>query len=696
MRISVLFFALFVSINSFFAQQDPALPFGTDLIRCATPVKTQAQLEAYEKWMSDQIAYLHRNPSAQRAELEIPVIIHIIHEGETVGEGNNIPTERVISQFEALNADFNGSIHPQGADVDIYFCPVDRAPDGTLLPEAGINRIDRNSKGFTASPYNQGYVNQTIKAATIWDPYRYMNIWVCNMSGSLLGFAEYPVGTTLMDLDGNATDQDDGVVINTKAFGNDPGSLPSPYNLGRTTTHEVGHYLGLHHIWGDAACGNDYCEDTPQAEDAHYGCPPEPFSCNSVDMYENYMDYTDDRCMSRFTECQKLRMRTALLTGLRRKELLNSNACIPILDPPVADLSSNKTEGCPGLIIRFTDQSLNRPNSWKWRFPGGSPETFDDKEPVITYDGIGTYDVELIVGNNNGFDTLVLKDHITVKRGTEISAFYAEDFERGGAGWTVENPDGGNSWSLSYSAIGSKAGKACMMMQHAGYEKLGERDRLVSPAISLRDRYNISMSFDHAYRQDEEDNQDSLIIRISTDGGESFPHTVFAAAPNGRGALATNSSLSSPFVPQRDEDWCYGGDVGLTCQELDLSKFQGFSNVHIMFESFNDNGNNTFIDNIILSGSCLPEKEPDELVFRLFPNPSSNDVTVEFYLESGAEVAIELFNLLGQRLWRDHFFAETGEVSHTLQLQGLAPGTYLVRLRTAAEMGVRKVVKTYE
>lgn len=696
MRSHLLFIALLLLSVAVSAQTGTVEPFGADLIRCATPVKTPAQLAAYEKWMTDQMALIKRDPAAQRAELEIPVIVHIIHEGEPLGEGNNISMERVMSQFDVLNEDFNGSIHPQGADVDIYFCPVDKAPDGSVLEEPGIHRVNRNSMGFIPSPYSQGYVSETIKAATIWDPYSYMNIWVCNMSGSLLGFAEYPVGTTLTGLSGNATDQDDGVVINTKAFGYAPSELPAPYNLGRTTTHEVGHFLGLHHIWGDSPCGDDFCEDTNPAEDAHYGCPPAPFSCNTVDMYENYMDYTDDRCMSRFTECQKLRMRTALMTGLRRKELLNSNACSPIVFPPVANISANIREGCPGLIVRFSDESTNRPNSWQWKFPGGTPETSTEREPVVTYDATGSFDVELVVANDNGSVTLNLFDYIEVKRGTEISAFYAEDFERGGNGWTVENPDASNSWSLSFDAIGSKAGKVSMMMQHADYEKLGERDRLISPEISLRDRYNISLSFDHAYRQDEEDNQDSLIVKVSTDGGETFPHVIFAAAPNGRGALATNSSLSAPFVPQLDDDWCYGGDVGLTCQTLDMNDFQGFSKVHLMFESYNDNGNNLFIDNVILSGSCLPDKEPDELVFRTYPNPTSDEVTLEFYHETSEEIEISVFNLLGQRLWRDSFFANVGEVTHQLYLGSLAPGTYLVRLSGSTETGVRKIVKTYK
>ena len=127
-----------------------------------------------------------------------------------------------------------------------------------------------------------------------------------------------------------------------------------------------------------------------------------------------------------------------------------------------------------------------------------------------------------------------------------------------------------------------------------------------------------------------------------------------------------------------------------------MSAFQGFSKVRIMFESYNDEGNNLFLDNIIISGSCLPEKEPDELVFRTYPNPTTDELTVEFYHEIGEDIEIELFNLLGQRLWKDSFYAETGEVSHQIYLGGLATGTYLLRLTGTTETGTRKLVKLYE
>jgi PKD repeat protein len=145
-------------------------------------------------------------------------------------------------------------------------------------------------------------------------------------------------------------------------------------------------------------------------------------------MYENYMDYTDDRCMNVFTLCQRERMRAALLNGKRRKELLSSDACTPIMEPPTAELGSNNQQGCPGLIVRFTDLSSNRPNGWEWSFPGGTPATSQEANPVVVYNEIGTYDVQLISQNAYGADTLLLQDYIEIRRGTETTVFYKGGF----------------------------------------------------------------------------------------------------------------------------------------------------------------------------------------------------------------------------------------------------------------------------
>jgi hypothetical protein len=172
--------------------------------------------------------------------------------------------------------------------------------------------------------------NNVIKSTALgghdaWDRNRYLNIWVCNLTGGVLGYAQLPGGPSSTD----------GVVIAYKYFGISGASYP--YNQGRTTTHEVGHFFNLLHVWGDdnGACwGTDYCDDTPNQASDNYGCPtfPHPSCNNTSDMYMNYMDYVDDACMYMFTFDQAERME-ATLSGFRAL-LAASNGCSPPVGLP--------------------------------------------------------------------------------------------------------------------------------------------------------------------------------------------------------------------------------------------------------------------------------------------------------------------------------------------------------------------------
>ncbi|MEO1713309.1 MAG: M43 family zinc metalloprotease, partial [Bacteroidota bacterium] len=168
-----------------------------------------------------------------------------------------------------------------------------------------------------------------LKPATFWDPNRYFNIWTVNFGGfigrNLLGYAQFPSNSGLLGLEvDEGLAETDGVVVGYKYFGR--GSFPElneTYNLGRTCTHEVGHWLGLRHIWGDGDCTvDDFCSDTPASDEPNYSCSPH-ISCGTQDMIENYMDYTDDQCMNLFTQDQKDRMIQVLENSPRRNTLYN-------------------------------------------------------------------------------------------------------------------------------------------------------------------------------------------------------------------------------------------------------------------------------------------------------------------------------------------------------------------------------------
>lgn len=299
-------------------------------------------LNAFENWLQEK--KLENARQAETTQLyRIPVVVHVVHYGEAVGEGANISFDQIQSQITVLNEDY-GKIagtpgennDPVGVDtqIEFYLAPTD--PDGNELAEPGVDRVlgDRSEwpSGVLRNP-----IETVLKPSTIWNPDRYLNIWTVNFGGfsgrNLLGYAQFPDMSGLDGLDStNGSEDTDGVVIGYKYFGSSnygDFNLYEPFNYGRTTTHEVGHWLGLRHIWGDGDCSvDDYCDDTPNASAANYGCPEDlPYTCNSYDMYNNYMDYTDDLCMNIFTKDQKDRMITVLENSPRRKEV-TENAII--------------------------------------------------------------------------------------------------------------------------------------------------------------------------------------------------------------------------------------------------------------------------------------------------------------------------------------------------------------------------------
>tara|TARA_R110000796_G_scaffold252571_1_gene388008 strand:+ start:54655 stop:55455 length:801 start_codon:yes stop_codon:yes gene_type:complete len=260
-------------------------------------------------------------------------VVHVIHQGEKIGEGYNLSEERIIDQIKTLNEDFRRKVgtrgfnnHPNGADTRIEFVLAKSTPNGT--PTNGIVRIDSSTIN-NPIPINQRYDH--FAYYSYWDYKHYLNIWIDPLPETfidvILGFATGPNS----DLPGNhlfalgEPIQAEGIIINSFHFGK--SAIQSNYNLGRTLTHEVGHYLGLLHLWGSYDCAtNDYCEDTPPVSNHNSGCPTNiPLACNGEPAFiANYMDYTADDCMNMFTKDQVKRMHYVLENTSARKSLIHS------------------------------------------------------------------------------------------------------------------------------------------------------------------------------------------------------------------------------------------------------------------------------------------------------------------------------------------------------------------------------------
>jgi hypothetical protein len=290
---------------------------------------------AFERQMAPKIAEIKRaleSGNSRVLQFTIPLVVHVIHNGEPIGTGANISDAQVISQIQVLNEDFRRIVGSRGfntdadgADVEVEFCLAKQDPDGCVT--TGIDRVDMSavstSWGGSAPTSN---TNTILKPTTIWDASQYMNMWSVNFAdGSLLGFAQFPGGTA----------NTDGVVSNYTYFGSNDAagvSIPGAFNLGRTMTHEVGHYLGLFHTFQGGCTGGDQCDDTPAVDSPNFGCPTTHISCGDFDMVRNYMDYTDDACMNIFTNDQKARVIAVMNNAVNRPNTTTSDKCTPLAD----------------------------------------------------------------------------------------------------------------------------------------------------------------------------------------------------------------------------------------------------------------------------------------------------------------------------------------------------------------------------
>lgn len=333
-------------------------------------ISNRAAVEAFAA------SYIVANPTftpTSTSTIVIPVVVHVVYRTQD----ENIPNDKILSQIEQLNADLSATnsdvgntplvFQPVGV-MDIQFCLATQDPNGN--PTTGILRKQTNVSVFTD---DDAVKFDSSGGSNAWPSGSYLNFWICNLDGGLLGYAQFP----------GQTPATDGVVCDFKTI----GSLTNPgigfndgtgvlrYNVGRTTTHEVGHWLNLRHIWGDdgSGCsGSDLVSDTPNQAGPNQGCPTFPhISCGNGpngDMFMNYMDYSYDDCMRMFSPQQVVRSRSIFAPGGSRYSLLNSSGCLG-----------------PGLTLTPTIPPTATPPTT----PGPTP-TFTPPVPTPTPTGGGT------------------------------------------------------------------------------------------------------------------------------------------------------------------------------------------------------------------------------------------------------------------------------------------------------------------
>jgi hypothetical protein len=231
--------------------------------------------------------------------IEIPVVVNVLY--RTAAE--NISQAQIQSQIDILNHDFNAT-NSDFNNVPTAFSSV-KANVGIRFV---LDQVVRKSTKKTSWGTRDAMKKTSQGGLNPLSPTTKLNLWVCTIGNGILGYAQFPGGSSATD----------GVVIDSKYLGS-TGTATYPFNLGRTATHEVGHWMNLRHIWGDATCGNDMVADTPSHNTANYGAPAYPHystcSGSPIEMTMNYMDYVDDRAMFMFSANQKSRMLAIFQSG---------------------------------------------------------------------------------------------------------------------------------------------------------------------------------------------------------------------------------------------------------------------------------------------------------------------------------------------------------------------------------------------
>lgn len=328
--------------------------------KCGSTQVSPSYEEAFQGMMKKHQQFA--NGKKASVVYNIPIIFHIIHNGQAVGTSATVPSRNlnasfINSQLATLNADYRklntdfstyvtqSTFVTNSTDVQINFCAAKVSPTGATLAEPGIDRVSASSIGLTGTAWAMAYIESNVKPATSWDPTKYYNVFVLEFGGAdvgTLGYAQFPTVTssgtpTIGDLAGmGGAANTDGVALDWHYTGlNNDGT----YNKGRTLTHETGHWLGLYHIWGDdggACTGSDNVTDTPNQGSENYACPATNGSvktdaCSTTSPgvnYQNYMDYSDDKCMVMFTAGQKARMQAVMASCIRRNSLNTSTVCV--------------------------------------------------------------------------------------------------------------------------------------------------------------------------------------------------------------------------------------------------------------------------------------------------------------------------------------------------------------------------------
>ena len=683
---------------------------------CGTMEMLQKSLDenpGLENYMSKQEMLLQKqineHPEQFRSNgvITIPVVVHVVYNTAV----QNISETQILSQIIVMIEDFRRTnldaantlpvFLGVAADSEIEFCLATIDPNGD--PTTGIERVEttRGSWGF-----ENGMKYTAQGGADGWPRDQYLNMWTVNFSGGLLGFAQFP---------GGGPAAEDGVVMGYNFFGTsalNDGTfvLSPPFDLGRTTTHEVGHWLNLRHIWGDGPCGvDDGVADTPEQDGPSGGCPLNAMSCGSLDMVQNYMDYSNDACMNLFSQGQADRMNNAMANFPFRTSLITSNGCGSLFanDPQLTNATLNgltgdcSTEFTPvvtiynGGIDALTaadieysiDGGSTSTEPWSGNLASGESEEFALPNINVST-GPHLFEATIIVAgdeditNNEQSLNFVSNDGTTVTMNLynpseAMEGFEAVDFPP--ENWILENPENNATWERAgVGGFGSSSASAKMDFYSPNSNTTGEFDFLSTGTFDMDALETLELSFSYAHARFQTSN-DRLRVYL-TDGCGSILNVLWQQS--GLGLATAPDPGENEFIPTAGQ-W--------ETANVDLTSSLETGIGQIVFEGLSDWGNNLYVDDINLGGTFVGITDPTSFTVGVYPSITNDQIQISIQASQTKDFAIEIINVQGQLV----FAERTSSISNEeiiVDVDQFTAGLYFVRVQSGNEISTRKVI----
>jgi len=651
--------------------------------RCGTQVYLEQWLaenpqlrKAYDNEQAMAAARIE-NSNAMTATITIPVVFHVVYNTAE----QNVPDDRIMEQLDVLNNDYNrlnqdGQSTPSpflgvSAAANIQFCLAKRDPNNK--PTSGIIR-----KQTTVQSFSTG--DEVKKTATGgskgWSKSKYLNIWICNLTGNLLGYATMP---------GTANDTLDGV-----------GVHPT-YNLGRTLTHEVGHWLNLIHIWGDdggTCTGTDDVADTPNQASEHFGTPNFPtISCSNNpdgDMFMNFLDYTDDYAMNIFTAGQSLRMQDAVNNS--RAALLTSKGCMDTttaIDVALLNVINVETIYCQGNItpsaviknkgagtissltfsVKLDDNTATN-KTWTGSLVAGATATVA-LDPLTVPTGTHYLNVSVTQSGDGNVSNNIIVKRITVTGATALP--YSQDFEAKrfpADNWLVLNAD--NDATFMRSRLASINGSSSLWFYAPLQTPAGRKDIVQLEPFDLTTLAEPVLAFDVACLNDNSiSTSASLKILASTDCGSTFSE-IFEKT--GSALTTAEGSASNVFVPVA-EQW--------RKDSVNLKALNSFNNVILRFEYTTGNANALFIDNLQIDRLGVIYPDASNVNVSVYGQSAYGVLDFSVLLLKTVDFKVDIFDVAGRKVFSKSYSGSA--VCDRLSLHQLNAGVYFFRVTSGKD-----------